>query len=105
MNLPRPSYRQWLVLAFVGVAALLSAATLRGLGTLEQLLTQSRDGAARALQLSTAAERLGEQVTAMERAARQYLVLADPALERNFVAHAAEAQREVGLLSPCCPRH
>ena len=103
MNLPRPSYRQWLVLAFVGVAALLSAATLRGLGTLEQLLTQSRDGAARALQLSTAAERLGEQVTAMERAARQYLVLADPALERNFVAHAAEAQREVGLLSPVLP--
>ncbi|RVT50633.1 HAMP domain-containing protein [Rubrivivax albus] len=90
-------------MAFVGVAALLSAATLRGLGTLEQLLTQSRDGAARALQLSTAAERLGEQVTAMERAARQYLVLADPALERNFVAHAAEAQREVGLLSPVLP--
>ncbi|MCP5270200.1 MAG: HAMP domain-containing histidine kinase [Burkholderiaceae bacterium] len=103
MTLPRPSYRQWLVLAFVGVAALLSAATLRGLGTLEQLLDQSRDGAARALQLSTAAERLGEQVTAMERAARQYLVLADPALERNFVAHAADAQREVGLLSTVLP--
>jgi two-component system sensor histidine kinase GlrK len=103
VNLPRPSYRQWLVLAFVGVAALLSAATLRGLGTLEQLLAQSRAGAERALALSTAAERLGEQVTAMERAARQYLVLADPALRRNFEGHAAEAQREVTVLAPVLP--
>ncbi|MCP5284241.1 MAG: HAMP domain-containing histidine kinase [Burkholderiaceae bacterium] len=103
MTLPRPSYRQWLVLAFVGVAALLAAATLRGLSTLEQLLAQSRSGAASALQWSTAAERLGEQVTAMERAARQYAVLADPALRRNFEAHAAEAQREVGRLAPVLP--
>lgn len=99
----RPSYRQLLVLAFVGVAALLSAATLRGLGTLEALLAQSRDAAASALRLSTAAERLGEQVTAMERAGRQYVVLADPSLRRNFEGHAAEAQREVAQLAEVLP--
>ena len=56
MKLPRlsyrPSYRQLLVLAFVGVAALLAGATLRGLSTLEQLLAQSRAGADRALEFA-----------------------------------------------------
>lgn len=98
-RLPRPSYRQLLVLAFVGVAALLSLATLQGLGTLEQLLAQSRAGAAESLRLTTAAQRLGEQVTAMERAGRQYMVLGDPALRRNFDAHAADALRQVRLLA------
>jgi two-component system sensor histidine kinase GlrK len=103
MTLPRPSYRQLLVLAFVGVAALLAAATLRGLSTLEQLLAQSRAGADRALRLSTAAERLGEQLTAMERAGRQYVVLGDPALRRNFDGHAAETAGLVRQLAPVLP--
>lgn len=102
-RLPRPSYRQLLVVAFLGVAALLAAAALRGLGTLEQLLAQSRAGADSALRLSTAAERLGEQVTAMERAGRQYVVLADPALERNYAGHAADAARQVEALRAVLP--
>lgn len=102
-KLPRPSYRQLLVAAFLGVAALLAAAALRGLGTLEQLLAQSRAGADSALRLSTAAERLGEQVTAMERAGRQYVVLADPALKRNYVGHAADAARQVEALRAVLP--
>lgn len=102
-KLPRPSYRQLLVAAFLGVAALLAAAALRGLGTLEQLLAQSRAGADSALRLSTAAERLGEQVTAMERAGRQYVVLADPALKRNYAGHAADAARQVEALRAVLP--
>jgi two-component system sensor histidine kinase GlrK len=103
MKLPRPSYRQLLVLAFVGVATLLAAATLRGLSTLEQLLAQSRAGAERALRLSSAAERLGEQLTAMERAGRQYVVLGDPALKRNFDGHATDATGLVRQLAPVLP--
>lgn len=99
----RPSYRQLLVLAFLGVAALLAAATLGSLGTLEGLLAQSRAGADSALRLSTAAERLGEQVTAMERAARQFVVLADPALRANFEGHAQAAQQEVQALAEVLP--
>lgn len=94
----RPSYRQLLVLAFLLVALLLAGTTVRGLFTLERLLAQSRNAAADALQLATAAERLGEQVTAMERPARQYLVLGDPSLRRGFDQAAADAARQVGLL-------
>lgn len=101
--MPRPSYRQLLVLAFVLVTALLAGASLRGLFTLERLLAQSRAGAEAALRLSSAAERLGEQVTAMERAARQYLVLGDPALQRNFERAADEAERQVRLLAAVMP--
>ena len=103
LRLPRPSYRQLLVLAFLAVAALLAAATLRGLGTLEDLLARSRAGADSALRLSSAAERLGEQVTAMERAGRQYVVLADPALQRNYEDYAADATRQVDVLGAVLP--
>jgi two-component system, NtrC family, sensor histidine kinase GlrK len=96
--LPRPSYRQLLVLAFLGVAGLLAGAAVNGLFTLERLLAQTRSAADRALQLGTAAERLGEQVTTMERSARQYRVLGDPALRRGFDRAAAEAEREVDRL-------
>jgi two-component system, NtrC family, sensor histidine kinase GlrK len=100
----RPSYRQLLVLAFVLVTALLAAASLRGLFTLERLLAQSRAGADAALRLSSAAERLGEQVTAMERAARQFGVLGDPALRRNFERAAEEAAQQVALLAAVVPK-
>lgn len=99
----RPSFRQLLLLAFLLVAALLATASVRGLFTLERLLAQSREAAARALTLSTAAERLGEQVIAMERAARQYLVLGDPALRRTFERGAQEAEAQVGLLTAVLP--
>jgi two-component system sensor histidine kinase GlrK len=99
LALPRLSYRQWLVLAFVLVAALLAGTAVRGLFTLERLLAQSRDGASSALRLSSAAERLGEEVIAMERAARQYGVLGDPALRRNFERGTGAARAQVALLA------
>jgi two-component system sensor histidine kinase GlrK len=99
LGLLRPSYRQLLVLAFLLVSALLAGVAVRGLFTLEQLLAQSRSAADRALRLSTAAERLGEQVIAMERAARQYLVLGDPALRRVFERGAEESAQQVRLLA------
>jgi two-component system sensor histidine kinase GlrK len=98
-TLPRPSFRQLLVLAFLLVAGLLVGTTLNGLFTLERLLTQTQAAADTALQLGTAAERLGEQVTAMERPARQYLVLGDPALKRGFDQAARDAARETARLA------
>ncbi|MBT9488214.1 MAG: two-component sensor histidine kinase [Rubrivivax sp.] len=100
----RPSYRQLLVLAFLLVCALLAGAALQGLFTLERLLTQSRSAADNALRLATATERLDEQVLAMERAARQYLVLGDPALRRSFERGAQESAQQVALLADVVER-
>jgi two-component system sensor histidine kinase GlrK len=95
----RPSYRQLLVLAFLLVCALLAGTAVQGLFTLERLLAHSRSAADNALRLGTAAERLGEQVIAMERAARQYGVLGDPALRRGYEGSAEESAQQVALLT------
>ena len=80
----RFSFRQLLLVAFLLVAGLLSAASLRGLFTLERLLAQSAQGAQEALRLSAAAQLLAERSVEMERAARQFLVLGDAALRQRF---------------------
>lgn len=82
--LKHASFRQLLVAAFLLIAALLAAASLRALFTLEQLTMQSRDGAARALDLSAAAQSLTERSVSMERTARQSVVLADRLLRGRF---------------------
>ncbi len=97
--LPRPSFRQLLLVAFLLVATLLGAVALRGQSTLERLLERSRAGADRTLQLSGHAERLGEQGLAMERAARQFLVLRDEALRSAYERAAADAQVHVQALA------
>ncbi|HEY0821894.1 MAG TPA: HAMP domain-containing sensor histidine kinase [Rhizobacter sp.] len=80
----RYSFRQLLLVAFLLIAALLSAASLRGLFTLEQLLRQSSEGARRAVAHTADAQLLAERTVAMERSARQYLVLEDPVLRQRF---------------------
>ena len=87
----RISFRQLLVLAFLLIAALLGAASLRALFTLEALTTQSRETAARALELSAAAQSLTERSVAMERASRQAIVLDDRVLRERFNAGSREA--------------
>jgi two-component system sensor histidine kinase GlrK len=80
----RYSFRQLLLVAFLLIAALLSAASLRGLFSLESLLRQSSEGARRAVADTADAQVLAERTVAMERAARQYLVLDDPVLRQRF---------------------
>src|SRR6188474_2947189 len=93
------SFRQLLVVAFLLIAALLAAASLRALFTLEQLTLQSRDSADRALDLSAAAQSLTERSVAMERTARQSLVLGDRLLRRRFDEAATEAREVLGRLA------
>jgi two-component system, NtrC family, sensor histidine kinase GlrK len=83
-SLQRYSFRQLLLVAFLLLAALLSAASLRELYLLEGLLGQSNAGARQALQHAANARVLAERTVVMERAARQYLVLDDPALRQGF---------------------
>ncbi|MCW5220598.1 sensor histidine kinase [Verminephrobacter aporrectodeae] len=87
-----PSFQQLLLLAFLLLAGLLGASSLRALHTLEQLMLQSRDGAAQATDLSAAAQALSQRGQALERAARQSLVLHDRPLRRSFESMSVEAQ-------------
>jgi two-component system sensor histidine kinase GlrK len=89
--LQRFSFRQLLVIAFLLIAALLGAASLRALFTLEDLTLQSRDNAARALELSGAAQSLSERSVSMERTSRQSVVLDDRVLGKRFGDEAREA--------------
>ena len=89
--LQRFSFRQLLVVAFLLTAALLGAASLRALFALEDLTVQSRDNAARALDLSGAAQSLRERSVSMERSARQSVVLDDRVLRQRFRDEARDA--------------
>jgi len=96
--LQRFSFRQLLVLAFLLIAALLGAASVRALYALEDLTLQSRDGAAQALELSRLAQSLGERSVTMERSARQSVVLDDRVLRGRFSDAANEATQIVSNL-------
>ncbi len=98
-SLDRFSFHQLLLVAFLLIAGLLSAASLRGLFTIEALITQSSDGAQQAVSLSAAAQRLAERSVTMERAARQYLVLDDPLLRQRFDEAAREATQALDQLA------
>ena len=98
LSLNRISFRQLLLVAFLLIAALLGAVLLRGLYTLEDLVNRSREGAQRAVVLSAQAQGLGELLATMERSARQFLVLDDPALQERFEQAAADAQALLGQL-------
>jgi two-component system sensor histidine kinase GlrK len=87
----RPSFRQVLLVAFLLIAGLLAAASLGGLFTLERLMAQSRAATERALLVSADARTLAERSVSMERSARQYMVLDDPALLRSYEQAAADA--------------
>jgi two-component system, NtrC family, sensor histidine kinase GlrK len=95
----RYSFRQLLLVAFLLIAALLSAASLRGLFTLEKLLRQSSEGARRAVAHTADAQVLAERTVAMERAARQYLVLDDPVLRQRFEEATRDANEALSRLA------
>lgn len=98
-SLNRYSFRQLLLVAFLLIAALLSAASLRGLFQLEGLLRQSSDGARQAVAHTADAQVLAERTVAMERAARQYLVLDDPVLRQRFEEAARDATSALARLA------
>ena len=92
-NLLRLSFRQTLLAAFLLIAGLLAAASLGGLFTLERVMAQSRVATASALLLTADARQLADLRVAMERSARQYIVLDDPSLLRNFTQACDDAAR------------
>jgi two-component system sensor histidine kinase GlrK len=97
--LQRFSFRQLLVIAFLLIAALLGAASLRALFTLEELTLESRDGASRSLELSRWAQSLSERSVSMERTSRQSVVLDDRVLRVRFADEAREASKLLASLA------
>jgi two-component system sensor histidine kinase GlrK len=94
----RFSFPQLLLVAFVLIGALLGAAALRALFSLDASMAQSRESTAQAIALSTAAQSLSERSLTMERAARQALVLGDRQLRQRFeeaAGHAREILRRL----------
>jgi two-component system sensor histidine kinase GlrK len=89
---PRFSFQQLLLVAFLLIGVLLGAAALRALFSLDTLMAQSRESAAQAIALSTAAQSLSERSLTMERAARQSLVLRDYQLRQRFNEAAGNAR-------------
>ena len=95
-NILRLSFRQTLLAAFLLIAGLLAAASLGGLFTLERVMAQSRVATASALLLTADARQLAELRVAMERSARQYIVLDDPSLLRGYTQAADDATKLLG---------
>ena len=97
--LQRFSFRPLLVIAFLLIAALLGAASVRALFALKDLTQQSRDIAVRALDLSGAAQSLRERSVSMERSSRQSVVLDDRVLRQRFRDEARDAADLVARLA------
>ena len=76
--LSRCSFRQLLLVAFLLIAGLLVATSVRALYTLGGVAAHSRQASRQAVDMTEHIQRLQERTAAMERAARQFLVLDDP---------------------------
>ncbi|MDP3844756.1 MAG: ATP-binding protein [Oxalobacteraceae bacterium] len=99
VTLPKPSFRVLLLAAFLVIVALLGATSVQALLTLERLAGHSRQTAQDAVQLTENAQRLAERTLAMERSARQFLVLNDPAFRIRYNEAWAEARQALNALS------
>ena len=80
----RISFLQGMLVGFVFIVALLGGVAINSWLLLENLVGESRENSALAVELSAAIQTLNERSVDMERSARQYLVLGDGDLRRGF---------------------
>lgn len=97
------SFRQSLLAAFLVITALLGGAAVQALMALEHVAQQSRDAARNAVRLNDSAQRLAERTVAMERSARQFLVLDDDSLRERYEATWHEARATQDVISAAMP--
>lgn len=101
---PGMSFRQLLLAAFLLIAALLSGTSVHALFALERMATHSRETAVHAVRLTEDAQRLDERTVAMERSARQFLVLDDPAFRERFQEARQQAEAALAALTTALPQ-
>lgn len=99
----RLSFRQLLFAAFILIAGVLTATSVQALLTLEHLARLGRDTAAQAVLLTEEAQRLSERTMAMERSARQFLVLDDSVFSERYFAAWQDAAQALATLSAATP--
>lgn len=85
------------------IAGTLAAAAATGWFGIEAIARAIQDGNRKALAMSAAARQLGERSVDLERSARQYLVLGDPALAARFDSTLNEALGALGILESADP--
>jgi len=86
------SFRQGLLAVFLLIAVALGGAAAQAMLALEHLALQGREASQDAATLTSQVQRLAERTVAMERSARQFLVLDDGALRERFQAAWKEAR-------------
>jgi two-component system sensor histidine kinase GlrK len=99
----RLSFRSTLLLSFLLIAGTLAAAAATGWLGIEAIARAIQDGNREALALSAAARQLGERTVDLERSARQYLVLGEPALAARFDTTLNDALAAIGVLESAAP--
>jgi two-component system, NtrC family, sensor histidine kinase GlrK len=92
------SFKHWMLLSFGLIGVLLGGTSVWSLVTVDRLLAQSQKRAYQSIEMNAAAQALGARSLDMERAARQSLILSDPALLGQFQDMASEAWRLLTLL-------
>jgi two-component system sensor histidine kinase GlrK len=101
--LSRCSFRQLLLVAFLLIAGLLVATSVRALFTLENVAAHSRLASRQAVDMTGHLQRLDERTAAMERAVRQFLVLDDPIFRQRYQEAAAQAQSSLDAVAADMP--
>ncbi len=99
----RLSFRQLLFAAFILTTGILTATSVQALLTLEHLARLGRETAAQAITLTEQSQRLSERTLAMERSARQFLVLDDPVFRERYAAARDEATAALQVLNRATP--
>jgi len=97
------SFRQLLLGVFLLIALLLSATSIQALFTLDRLAAESREVGQHAVVLTANVQRLAERSVAMERSARQFLVLDDPAFRDRYAAAWRDGEDALSALSAGMP--
>lgn len=92
------AFRHWLLAAFILIALLLGGAAISAVFTLGRLMNEHGEGASRALRLNAATQTLAAHTTAMERAARQSLILNDQPLRQRYAEESQVAEDTLALL-------
>lgn len=98
------SVRHLLLLVFTLIVLPLSGTSIHALFTLERLVEDSREATYEAIRLTEDVQRLSGRTIAMERSARQYLILNDQTFETLYKETWKDAQELLDSLFVALPR-
>jgi two-component system sensor histidine kinase GlrK len=97
--LARLSFRQLLFGGFILISLVLTASSVQALVTLERLARLGRETAAQAVMMSEQSQRLAERTLAMERSARQFMVLEEAVFRDRYFSAWEQARGALAQLA------